>query len=196
MVENGSVQKIIFPEDNLSIKLEEHSGQAFIYAVGQLLNPITLAVVTKSGLVQDIEIEFKDLPAEVIILKEPSTEETIEPVETDFPCNTNQPALSKYDRIQLIINDIFAGSVPEGYRVFPLERKVEKIKWGIESTPLIKLEGVEDIIYIYEISNVTKKRRSLSESEIKDKNSLWICLESHQIRPKEKILGIVCIGRS
>ncbi|WP_068470642.1 TraK domain-containing protein [Candidatus Protochlamydia phocaeensis] len=191
MVDNGRVRKIIFPEENLSIRLEEHSGQAFIYTIGQLIKPVTLAVITESGLVQDIEIEFADKATEVVILKEPIIESESGEL-NEKECNND--SLKEYDAPQSLVDTIFLGRIPEGYASCSLCRTFWQIKSGIQATPIVKLEGKKDCIYIYEISNTAKRRLNISEEDLEIEGCQWICLETNQIRPKEKILGIVCVG--
>lgn len=190
MIQNGRVKKVIYPEENLSISLEEHSGQAFIYAVGKIENPLALAVVTESGLVQDIELSFQSKESEVLILNEPQEDETKEDLSTCIaPCMTEE------GQRQLVVNDILSGRIPEGYVSCHQPRWNRSIKCGLQGTNIVKLENATSTLYIYEIVNISKRKRKISEVDLECEGSVWVCLESHNLKPREKILGIVCVGK-
>ncbi|WP_059062689.1 TraK domain-containing protein [Candidatus Protochlamydia naegleriophila] len=190
MIQNGRVRKIIYPEENLSISLEEHSGQAFIYAVGKIEKPLALALITESGLVQDIELSFQNKESEVLILNEAQEEET-----KDALPSCIAPYMTEEEQRQLLVNDILSGRIPDGYVSCTQPRWNRSIKCGLQGTNIVKLENTTSTIYIYEIVNSSKKKRKISEADLKCEGSTWICLESHTLKPREKILGIVCVGK-
>lgn len=190
MIQNGRVRKIIYPEENLSISLEEHSGQAFIYAVGRIERPLALAVITESGLVQDIELSFQSKESEVLILNEPQEEDVKEEFST---CTT--PCMTEEEQRQLVVNDILSGKIPEGYVSCTQPRWNRSIKCGLQATNIVKLESTASTLYIYEIVNISKRKRKISEVDLECEGSMWVCLESHNLKPREKVLGIVCIGK-
>lgn len=191
MIQNGRVRKIIYPEENLSISLEEHSGQAFIYAVGRIEKPLALAVITDSGLVQDIELSFQSKESEVLILNEPQEEEETK----DVLPSSIVPCMTEEEQRQLLVNDILSGRLPEGYVSCTQPRWNRSIKCGLQGTNIVKLENATSTIYIYEIVNRSKRKRKISEVDLACEGSTWICLESHTLKPREKILGIVCVGK-
>ena len=189
IVDKSRVNKIIYPEENISIRLEEHSGQAFIYAIGNNPKPLTLAIVTDNGLVQDIEIEFADRPAEVVILKEPE-----EPIA--FKGNDNEYIPNDECMPTAQINAILSGQVPPGYVSYSLEKNKRHLKMGVQAEALIKLQGSEDSLYLYQITNLSNKKRKVLETDLECIGSQWIFLETQNLAPKEKIFGIVCVGHA
>lgn len=189
LIENGKVQKVISAdEEKLSIFLEEVSGQAFIYARDPEPEETTLSVITNTGVVQDIQIAFSNRSSEVVILKDLDQEQSEEPEPKNQPCAEN---------IMTIVSDVLLGNIPSGY--FPCQVQCQKWspKSGIVLDLIAKLEGSRDSdLYLYQVSNTTKKKCELMECELQFIGCRWVFLEANTIFPKQTILGVFSVVKN
>lgn len=136
-VTDGRIIKVICPETELSIKMEEESGQVFIYPLNDSLSRVTLSVVTGDGLVQDLHITFIEKGPEVVILSAPTSQDSprefvpmelvpaelvptgLDPTDldpTEFALTGLDPTVSEdLNAIQQIIDAVGQGRVPFGF---------------------------------------------------------------------------------
>lgn len=67
-IENGRIAKVFGTEELMAIQFDEENGQCFVKAKSHPGHPVTLTVITESGETQDLEITFKDVASEVVVL--------------------------------------------------------------------------------------------------------------------------------
>ena len=186
MVVNGRVLKIISPDERLSIRMEEESGQAFIYVLEPILKPTTLSVVTKNGFVQDLEVAFEDKSLEVVILKEPTPTKE-EKTKCGRPENWLEEASNN-------IQTIIAGNIPEGYEYRQMDY-TKQLKLGITATTVKRFENDLEIIYVYDLKNSCKGTKSLCEKELEFEGVQWVYLNNHRLKVGETVLGMVSVRK-
>lgn len=186
MFRDGKIEKIIAQdEEQLSIFIEELSGQAFISRMDEDLENTALSVVLESGDVQDVLVHFVERSPEIVILENPGalSEDPIEKTS------------SQQSIILSRITDIIAGNTPEGYRATPVQRVLQKIKKGFVLESLERFEGDTDVLYLYQLQNTTTRRGTISETELQCDGARWVFLESNSLAPKQKIFAVICVGK-
>lgn len=191
MIEEGKVQKVISAdEEKLSIFLEEVSGQAFIYARDTEPKETTLSIITNNGVVQDIQIAFEDRSSEVVILIDSDFRDDAAEVESKI----NQKATE--NTTMAIVSELLLGNIPAGYTPCQIQCQKWTPKRGISIEIMSKLDGCDEILYLYQITNTTSKKRELLECELECEGCRWVFLEANRFLPKQKILGIISVARN
>jgi TraK protein len=187
IVEEGYVKNVIIPNEELySIHLEEASGQAFIYTRDLSPQEATFSIITNTGKVQDIQVNFTDRPTEVVILKE---EKPLIPEENRLVEQAVEEDLLK--KVKLIRE----GKIPAHYVPCTLTTKEWKPKKGLSLKLCSKLEGPVDVLYIYRIQNCSKKTLTIQEQELQSTSSQWIYLQTHQLKSKQTALCIISVTK-
>lgn len=183
MLEGGKIKSVVCPQTNVSIQLEQESGQVFIYPLENFDQEMTLSIVTSSGTVQDIEINFCDAPAGVIILRE--------------NCHTNSDANVACEPCPTAscIRQILRGEIPQGYTCLAINNVQWKPKRGILFNALSRLENENEVLFVYEIINVSDKEQVIFENELEGASTQWIYLETNMLKKREKALGIISFRR-
>ena len=186
MVEKGKVQKVIAADEgHLSIFMDELSGQAFIYARDQDPKDTTLSIVTETGLVQDLQVTFIERLPEVIILSNPTFEQKEDGQEEMQEKVAEHHVLAKVD-------DILMGNIPGGYIPCQVKHTRWQPKKGITLEALAQLEGSDEILTVYQVTNTSCEQKSLSEYELQCQDCRWVFLETNTLLSKQKILGRYC----
>jgi hypothetical protein len=189
MIENGRIKKVVASDsERLSIQMEEITGQAFIYA--RDLNPkeTSISVISDEGVVQDIFIKFTDRMPEVIILQDPE--------EMPECCISHKVECKEADNSVLAMaGEVLSGKIPDGYLPCPVNSKTWVLKQGIELNLRSKYEGPFNVIYVYEVVNTSKHDQTLLECELECEGCEWVFLETNTLKPKQKIVGAITVGR-
>lgn len=178
----GRIAKAIFPDNRISVQIEDESGQIFIYALGPIANETTVSVVTENGYVQDLEIRFEDKSSEVVILNEPNEK-----------CKDESP--NQMQAVPILIDEILQGNIPKGYCCFRENGENRKIRKGIVVETLARFEGESDIIYLYKVINRMRSSVCIHEQQLSLPCGLWVFLERNSICPKEETIAIVAVKR-
>lgn len=185
LIENSRIKKIVFPEDKLHVRMEEASGQVFIQAKTLFQEKIVVSIVSQSGVVQDIEIEFAQQPSEVIILQEMKEEQPLHE-ECYIPCSyKNDP--------HLVIEDLLQGKIPSGFLSAPIINSCKTIRPGIKAKLIGRLQGGYEDVYIYQIKNTRSWKKSVLEHDLACREARWVYLQKNCLEPKETVLVIMAV---
>lgn len=190
MIENGRIKKVVSTDsERLSIQIEDITGQAFLYLRDPNIDEISISIVSDTGVIQDIHVNFIDRMAEVIILEYPEKEICKICEIQDDQQIAKSLTLNK-------IEAILSGSIPQGYCVSAVTSGKWVLKKGIELEPKSILEGFDEIIYVYQVKNTLKQQQTLLECELECIGSSWVYLETNTLYGKQKALGIVAVKRT
>lgn len=188
MFEGGRIKKVISSEpERICVQMEDLTGQAFIYARDLDPKDTAIAIVTDTGVVQDIQLSFTDRITEVVILKDPA------PVE-DIKCGEFKKEASKDDVLEKI-EKISLGIIPVGYVACSTSNSQWSPKKGLKFEPVMRLEGSDEFLYIYHVTNISKHQETLLECELEFQGSQWVFLESNTLNPKQKILNVISVAK-
>ncbi len=189
LVESGRIKKLIFPEDKLYVRMEETSGQVFVQTKSSFEEKIVVSVITKEGLVQDIELTFSESPSQVIILKDSNPEEKPMLSTVDYTlCSSTES-----EDIQTTVNDILQGRAPSGYIAAPVINSTCTIKPGITAKVVGRFQSWHHDLYIYQVKNTRPWRKRLYEKSFSHPKSLWVYLANHCLKPNDNTLAIVAV---
>lgn len=178
---------MIYNESQISVTLEEDSGQVFVYALTDFPQTTTVSLVTDDGYVQDIELSFIDGPTEIIILEPNIYCEEI-PCE---PCEVIGPGHPEY--IVMTIESILGGNVPEGYVACEINPECRRIKKGIRAVLISKLVSLHETLYVWRVENTSRWSQKISEKEMNFQCGNWVYLDRNQLGSCEQIMAIVSV---
>lgn len=180
MVNDGRIQKVIFPEGKFSVQMEEESGQIFVYPV--VMNQIqTLSIITENNFVQDLEIEFQSRSSEVVILSEPDASS----------CDDKQDEITR--DIEEKIFNILSGESPKGFVAFEDMRK-EIVVNHVAIKRLVRFEGDKETIYLFAIKNCNETPAIVYEQFFHSAPN-WVYVVQNYLKSKEETVAIVSINR-
>ncbi len=182
MINGGRIQKAIFPEGKISVQMEEESGQVFVYPFSPIHKHTTLSVITDNGYVQDLEIQFEDRSAEVVILNEPNSE-----IDEEQKCG------NKTKNISCFISQILQGKIPQGYVAIE-EKGKERTIGCVSAIHLTRFEGDMETIHLYLIKNNSLKDTSFHERFL-NISADWIYLAKNHLNPKEETFALISTMR-
>ena len=185
-IDGERIKKVIYSESDLVVCTDETSGQLFVRTHANGPSVTTLSVITPQGVVQDVEITFVDRPSEILILKEPFTEEEEFTPEIDIPdCDDEVNAM------QHAIEMLLTGSIPEEYIPVEDRQVCYLIKRSITMKSVMRLVGPIYTIYVFHIENQGRGSTRIQESAINCIGGEWVFLEKHDIERKSKVLALI-----
>lgn len=179
-VDKGRVEKAIYCEDMIDVRLEEESGQAFVYCTGPTAKETVLSIVTDKGQVQDIELTFEEQSTEVVILQNPSKTSNYSPHSQE---------------ISTIINEVLCGRAPKGFCCFTSNLQQQELCGVFLLDPIATFEGLHQSLHLLRIVNNGRCENYINEVEINLPSTLWVYLVKHDLLPQEETLAIVAIRK-
>lgn len=186
-VERGGVEKIFGDESSFNIAIDRATGNAFVNLTRPILEPLTLTVVTRSGLIQDLSITSGEKPSEHLILKEVD-EDRMET--SSISSNAHKPTVD-------FLNRILEGKIPIGYGERPLEEDdVLKLPHPLSASAITAFEGPFEHIVVYKIKNRGKGSIVMNADTIKTAQTSWVFLSSNELNAKKALLCIIAISKS
>lgn len=176
-VDNGRVEKVIFTDDSIAIRMEEESGQVFVVAVKPTLRETVLSLVTDKGIVQDFEIKFEDRSSEVVILQDISV--------------SNRDSYPSRD-IGISIDQILSGQTPEDYCCFGVNGEQKMIGCGILLDTIARFDGCKDTVNLIHIVNPGNCKVRISEQNLCSPSTQWVYLVKDVLSSQEETVALVC----
>ncbi len=181
-VEGSSVEKVFGDGSLFSITLDSSTGCAFINVLKPISEkPVTLTVVTRSGLIQDLSVLAEDVVSEQIVLREREPEE-IETIQELF----HSPTVD-------LLNTILEGKIPLGYG-FKANKEGSfalSLPSPIDATLMKVLEGPFEEIAVYTLKNRGKQPIVIQPRALKTEKMAWVFLNAHEIDKQEQLVCIV-----
>jgi hypothetical protein len=176
VVESGRIEKAIFTDDAITVRMEEESGQAFICALKPINIETVVSVVTDKGEVQDLEISFEKRSSEVVVLKSRS----------------NKKNLIEDRNIINIIDRMLSGQTPEGYCCTEGRGEWYCIENGFKASDIAQFESSRDIIRMVTIINTAPTENCLNESQLCSLDTQWVYLFKNILPSHERTIALVC----
>lgn len=180
-IEHAAVEKIFASEAYFHISIDRTTGNAFVTVLKKIPDPITLTVVTSSGLIQDLVVISTDGLSEHLILKEKIDEED----EID-------PKGTFHEYTVAFLNEILEGFVPFGYGLRnPNEKDSISLPKPLMASVIKVFEGPYEKVVVYGVTNAGKDPIVMSSESLKTGNASWVFLNAHELKAKEKALCII-----
>ena len=175
LVEHGRIEKVIFTDDSITVRMEEESGQAFVCAFKPIKINTVISVVTDKGEVQDLEIEFSNKPSEIVVLRD----------------NKAQKKSIDDRNIVKIIDTLLSGQTPEGYCCNEINGGWSCVGNGFKASSIAQFESSRDSIRMVRIINAAKCQNALNESQLCSEDTQWVYLIKKILDSRETTLALV-----
>jgi|694.fasta_scaffold03135_11 hypothetical protein len=180
-IHGKKIRRVIYPDQALLIQIEEESGQIFIQALVDELQPITISVVTTDGVIQDLELHFSEKQSERVILEVP---EHLLTCECETETSTEQISISE------IIENIRQGYLPEDFILLEGEGNWGSVNKEIRYQRQYSISSSQQIIEVICFQNCSKKQKFLEEKNFIEPGIQWIYLDCHKLKKGERTWGI------
>lgn len=179
------ISRAFFRSSNISVEVEETTGQLFVQAIRPNCPATTLSIVSCTGVVQELELCFSESPSEIILLQP-----TIDISEV---CRNNlDPSSLGNSSLTELVDNFLKGTVPTGYTTVEDPDEPFCIRQGLKMQRLARLVNSEQIVFIYRLNNVSKKSKYISECQVNVVDGDWVFLDRNKLNPDE--CAIVLIG--
>lgn len=184
----GRIKKVIFPETNVSIRLEDESGQIFVQALSDEIDPITLSIVTEDGTIQDFEIDFTPKSSEIVILNMQSTD-----LNTCDESSSYSGETITIDSMVGNLQEILKGRTPNGYTSQEGTGNEYLLKKHFLLTEKIRYINPLHTITIWEVKNTSRRCQNIIETDLNFEGIVWTYLGKHRLRKSEKTLAVTSV---
>ena len=182
VIEEGRVEKVIYPLGYLDVEIEPICGSAYISSNMQTPETVTISLITENGLCQDVQLSFTNKHSEILVLSEKDS----------LTLGFDKSGTASHP-VKDTVKSILEGCTPKGYYFRNFERKVLNAFKGVKKELVSILEGETDRVYVFRYYNNTKNVCELSEKDLIEYGTKWVYLGSRVLLPKEGSVAIVGI---
>jgi len=180
------IKKAFFRNNNITVDVEEVTGQIFIQSARPNCPETTLSVVSVSGLVQDLELCFCDIPSEIVLLQ---------PVfEGDFPEQIDSCSFaSSLDSSSItdLVESIIKGNVPEGYCSYDESGQPVPICGGLKMQRVSRFVNESQIVFVYRLQNPSNDTKQVTECKVNILDGDWVFMDRYQLKANECALVLI-----
>jgi len=175
------IKKAFFKGSNISVDVEENSGQIFVQALRPDCPNTTLSIVLDSGFLQDLELCFEDQPSEIILLQPPKVE-----IERDI-CSS----VAESSDLTGIVEGFLCGDLPEGYTSFEESEPPQKINKCLTIQRFSRMVSENQIVFAMRLRNGSKEKQSIRECQVNVLDGDWVFIDRYVLRPNECALVLI-----
>jgi type-F conjugative transfer system secretin TraK len=177
-VKGDRIQQVFGADEHFHIETDEHGGQIFLkFLSDQMLEPVSLTIVTEAGLTQDLTLMPDDMDAQTVLFKPGVGMDGNE---------ENEISESREDKIVALISAMAAGDRLEGYDIKAIGPGEEN-----ESEPAFKAiktyEGESFKGIIYCLQNAGETVLNVTEQDVALPRDLAISLSATSIAPGQSV---------
>lgn len=172
-VKGDRIQQIFGADEHFHIETDDHGGQIFLkFLSDQMLEPVSLTIVTEEGLTQDLTLMPDDMDAQTVLFKpgvsvDEGDENRLE---------------TREDKIAALITAMAAGDLLEGYDIKPVTPGEES-----ETTSAFKAikayEGESFKGIIYCLQNDGETVLNVTEQDVAQSGDLAVSISSPAVAP-------------
>jgi hypothetical protein len=180
------VKKVFFNSSNISVEVEDNSGQLFVQLMKLHCRNTTLSLISTSGVIQDLELRFAEGPSEVILLQEEAETEELEPRN-----RFESPITIEEENLTSLVEGVINGTIPEGYVQFEEQESPEKIKKGLKMQRMSRLVNEKQIVFIYRLENESSQVKCVTECEVNVLDGDWVFLDRYKLKANECALVLI-----
>lgn len=173
-VKGDRIQQVFGADEHFHIETDDHGGQIFLkFLYHQMLEPVSLTIVTEAGLTQDLTLMPDDMDAQTVLFKAGVGIAESENIEI---------GKSREDKIAALILAMAAGDRLEGYDVKAISPREEN-----ESNPAFKAiktyEGESFKGIVYCLQNDSETVLKVAEQDLAQPGDLAVSLSTTTLEP-------------
>jgi len=172
------IKKAFFRGTDISVDIEETSGQIYVQALRCDCPNTTLSIVSTSGVLQDLELCFEEKPSEIILLQ--SSCELVE----------EEPVAETSDLTNLV-EGFLKGNIPEGYVSFEDHEAPKKINKWLSIQRFSRLVNDNQIVFAYRLHNKSSEVLVVHECNVNVLDGDWVFLDRYKLKPNECALVLI-----
>lgn len=171
-VKGDRIQQVFGADEHFHIETDDHGGQIFLrFLSNMILEPVSLTIVTESGLTQDLTLMPDDMDAQTVLFKA-----GIGKVESE------ETGISREDKIAALVMAMAAGDRLEGFDIKTISPREDD-----ESNPAFKAikayEGESFKGIVYCLQNDSETVLKVTEQDLAMSGDLALSLSSTTIEP-------------
>jgi hypothetical protein len=177
------IKKAFFNSTHISVNVEEETGQLFVQALRPQCPPTTLTVVSASGVVQELELNFSAKASEIVLL-EPFSQECCS--DTTYYVSVSENGIANF------VACFLKGSVPEGYLAVEDPDPSPPTCKGLKFQRISRLVSDQQIVFVYRLENTSKCTKTLKECQVNLLDGDWVFLDRYRLEPE--VCALLLIG--
>jgi hypothetical protein len=175
------IKKAFFKGCNISVDVEDNSGQIFIQSLRHDCPNTTLSIVSCAGLLQDLDLQFSDQPSEIVLLQPSSLEEW--PQEECTTADTSD--------LTSIVEGFLKGDIPEGYTSYEDSDAPITIKKCLKLQRFSRMVSDKQIVFAFRLHNESSEKQSIRECQVNVLEGDWVFVDRYVLRPNECALVLI-----
>jgi conjugal transfer pilus assembly protein TraK len=175
-VKGDRIQQVFGAEEHFHMETDDHGGQIFLkFLSDQMLEPVSLTIVTEAGLTQDLMLMPDDMDAQTVLFKPGVGMDEDE---------KNEVSVSREDKIVALISAMATGDRLEGYNIKAIgggeENESEAAFKAIKTYEGESFKGV-----VYCLQNAGETVLNVTEQDVAQAGDLAVSLSSTTVSPGE-----------
>lgn len=173
-VKGDRIQQVFGADEHFHIETDDHGGQIFLkFLSNQMLEPVSLTIVTEAGLTQDLTLMPDDLDAQTVLFKAGVGIADSEKIET---------GTSREDKIAALIMAMAAGDRLEGFDIKTIiPREDDESNPAFKANKTYEGESFKGIVYC--LQNDSETVLKVTEQDLAMSGDLALSLSSTTIEP-------------
>lgn len=176
------IKKAFFKGNSISVDVEESNGQVFVQALRPDCPNTTLSIVSCSGLLQDLDLQFSDQTSEIILLQPSAVED---------PWIDEEEMIPQESDLTSIVEGFLRGAIPEGYTTYEDSDAPVKLKKCLKIQRFSRMVGEKQIVFAFRLHNESSEKQSIRECQVNVVQGDWVFIDRHFLRPKECALVLI-----
>lgn len=172
-VKGDRIQQIFGADEHFHIETDDHGGQIFLkFLSDQMLEPVSLTIVTESGLTQDLTLMPDDMEAQTVLFK-PGI---------GFDDAEDNRLESREDKIVELISAMAAGDRLEGYDIKSIPpRENNEPNPAFKAIKTYEGESFKGIVYC--LQNDSETVLKVTEQDVAQPGDLAVSLSITTVAP-------------
>ena len=137
------------------------------------------------------QITFIKRSSEIVILYDPN----IEQENIQEKCKEKIQETNLESQLLAKIDDILKGSIPDGYAPCYIQPVQWKVKNGVILESNLQIVGDGEVITVYKVNNVSRKKIILREDELQMQRCRWVFLNTNELLSKQTTIALISVCR-
>jgi conjugal transfer pilus assembly protein TraK len=175
-VKGDRIQQVFGADEHFHMETDDHGGQIFLkFLSNQMLEPVSLTIVTEAGLTQDLTLMPDDMDAQTVLFKPGLGMDEDE---------KNEIGVSREDKIVALITAMATGDRLEGYDIKAVgERKENESEPAFKAIKTYEGESFKGVVYC--LQNAGETVLNVTEQDVAQAGDLAVSFSSTTVSPGE-----------
>ena len=176
--EGGAIVQALFDGNRFATQISPITGELFLTPKCKIESPISLSVITDSGVTQTFQVTSHEGAGEIVMIKEKARQES--PIVIHL--RDKDPSYSLET-----LNLLFSGLCPDGYQKrdpIPTDA-LFCLPDGIQSQLISVIEGPFQRFLVFDLKNGSRKALYVSPNELRGSSKEWLLIARPFLQAKE-----------